>query len=203
MKTNEQPKVPSDTAVPDHARPTRLSRRSLAVLPVIAVALATGACRGKHRRTTVQNEEPPEGGPRIASSLKMSDAAASAQLQKGFYGLEGGSWRWTAGTFAVLLRPPLSSAQHGATLTFAFSIPDVVIQKLSAVTLTASIGTTKLKSEKYTKPGSYSFTAEIPPELLAKEAVVIDFALDKSLPAGSLDQRELGVVATAVNLESK
>jgi hypothetical protein len=174
-------------------------RRKLALFPLLAIT----ACRGKHRRTTVQNEEPPEGGPRIASSLKMSDAAAPAQLLRGFYGLEGGSWRWTAGTFAVLLRPPLSAAQHGATLTFAFSIPDVVIQKLSAVTLTAAIGSTKLKSEKYTKPGPYSFTADVPPELLAKEAIVVEFTLDKSLPAGSLDQRELGVVATAAGLESK
>jgi hypothetical protein len=176
-------------------------RRKLALFPLLAIGMS--ACRGKHRRTTVQNEEAPEGGPRIASSLKMSDAAAPAQLVRGFYGLEGGSWRWTAGTFAILLRPPLSAAQHGAVLTLAFSIPDVVIQKLGAVNLTAAIGGTKLKSEGYTKPGPYSFTADVPPEMLAKEAIVVEFSLDKSLPAGALDQRELGLVATSAGLESK
>jgi hypothetical protein len=170
-------------------------------LTILTTALLTG-CRGKHNRGAVQNEEP-EGGPRIASALKMSDASAPAQLLRGFYGLEGGAWRWTAGNFAVLLRPPIASAQRGATLAFAFSIPEILIQKLKTVTLTATVGTTKLKSETYSKPGSYTFSADIPPEQLAKEAITIDFALDKSLAAGSVDQRELGVVATSAALESK
>ena len=173
------------------------------VIPALALLLAGSACRGKHSRNVVRNEEAEEGGPRIASTLKMNDAAASAQLVRGFYGLEGGAWRWTAGTFSVLLRPPLSASERGGTLRFSFSIPDVVIQKLQTVTLTASAGATKLNSENYSKAGAYTFSADVPPELLAKEAMTIDFALDKSLPAGSVDQRELGLVATAVGLESK
>jgi hypothetical protein len=176
---------------------THTRRTSLALLTTALVG-----CRGKHNRPAVQNEEP-EGGPRIASSLKMSDAAAPAQLLHGFYGLEGGAWRWTAGTFTVLLRPPIASAQRGATLTLAFSIPEILIQKLKTVTLTATLGATKLKSETYSKPGSYTFSADIPADQLAKEAITVDFALDKSLPSGSVDQRELGVVATSAALESK
>jgi hypothetical protein len=165
--------------------------------------IATTACRGKHNRATVQNEEPTDASPRIASSLKMGDAAAPTQLLRGFYGLEGGAWRWTAGIFSVLLRPPVASAQRGATLTFAFSIPEILIQKLNTVTLTAAVGATKVKSETYSKPGSYTFSADIPPDQLAKESITVDFALDKSLSAGSVDQRELGVVATSAALESK
>jgi hypothetical protein len=170
-------------------------------LPIVVLLLMAG-CRGKHHVTAVQNEEP-EPGPRIASAFKMNDAAAGAQLLHGFYGLESGTWRWTAGRFSVLLRPPLAAAQRGATLTFAFSIPGVVIQKLNAITLTASIGATTLKSEKYTKAGNYTFGADVPPELLAKETIVIDFALDKSLPAGPAEQRELGLIAISTGLESK
>ena len=173
------------------------------ILPALAFLLVAGGCRGKHSRNVVQNEEPEEGGPRIASSLRMNDAAATVQLLRGFYGLESGTWRWTAGTFTVLLRPPLASPQRGATLKFSFSIPDVLIQKLHTVALTASIAGTKLKTASYSKPGAYTLTADIPPELLAKEAITVDFALDKSLPAGTLDQRELGLVATAVGLDSK
>ncbi len=139
----------------------------------------------------------------VASVLKMSDQAAATQLLKGFHALEGGAWRWTAGTFQVLLQPPAGSAQKGATLTFAFSIPDVVIQKVSAMALTASIGGTKLKTESYSKAGPYTFSADVPAAALAGDAVTIDFAFDKSLPAGSVDQRELAVVATSVGLESK
>ena len=69
--------------------------------------------------------------------------------------------------------------------------------------LTASVGATKLKSETYAKPGAYTFTADVPAELLTKDSVTVDFALDKSIPASAADQRELGVIATSVGLESK
>jgi hypothetical protein len=179
-----------------------LPRSRCAALLLAGVLLVAAACRGKHSRVAVENEEP-EGGPRIASALKMNDAATSQQLLKGFYGLEGGAWRWTAKNFSAMLRPPLASAQRGATLTLAISIPPVVIDKLSAVTLTASSGSTKLKSETYSKPGSYTFSADVPPDLLVKEAINIDFALDKAIPAGSADSRELGIIATGIGLESK
>jgi hypothetical protein len=182
---------------------TRFPQSRLYTAWVLAATLVvTGACRGKHSRTTVENEEP-EGGPRIASSLKMSDPAAPQQLLKGFYGLEGGAWRWTAKNFSAMLRPPLASAQRGATLTFSITVPPVVIEKTSGVTLTASSGSTKLKSETYSKPGSYTFTADVPPDLLVKEAITLDFSLDKSISPGPTDSRELGIIATAIGLESK
>jgi len=175
--------------------------RSGRLLAILLIFVLT-ACRGRHSRTEVKNEEP-AGEATVVSSLKMSDQAAAKQLVKGFYGLESGSWRWTAGQFQVLLRPPVTAAQKGATLTFAFSIPEVTIQKLHDVTLTASVGGTKLKSEKYSKSGAYTYSAEVQPAQLGGEAVTVDFSLDKSLPAGSVDQRELGLVATAVGLETK
>jgi len=170
---------------------------------LLTALVLAGACRGKHSRLAVENEEPDEATPRMAATLKMSDPAAPAQLVKGIYGLEGGAWRWTAGHFSILLRSPLSAAQHGATLTFGFTVPDVVTQKLGPVALTASVGATKLKSETYAKPGAYTYTADVPAELLTKDSVTVDFALDKSIPAGAMDQRELGVIATSVGLESK
>ena len=139
----------------------------------------------------------------MASAFKMNDPAAPAQLLHGFYGVESGSWRWTTGKFSVFLRSPLAAAQRGGTLTFSFSIPDISIQKLKSITLTAAVGPTALKSETYTKSGAYTLTADVPAELLTKEATTFDFSLDKSMPPGSVDQRELGVIATAVGLETK
>jgi len=180
----------------------QLPKTRRAALLTLATLLLLTACRGKHNRVAIENEEP-EGGPRIASSLKMSDPAATQQLLKGFYGLEGGAWRWTARKFSALLRPPIASPQRGATLSLAISIPDVVIKQLAAVTLTASVAGTKLKSETWSKPGSYTFTADVPPDLLIKEAITVDFELDKAIPPGPSDQRELGIIATAIGLESK
>jgi hypothetical protein len=43
----------------------------------------------------------------------------------------------------------------------------------------------------------------VPPDLLVKEAITLDFALDKSISPGSADSRELGIIATSIGLESK
>jgi hypothetical protein len=169
---------------------------------ILATLFLSTACRGKHNRVAVENEEP-EAGPRIASSFKMNDPAATSQLLKGFYGLEGGSWRWTAGHFSALLRPPIASPQRGATLTLTISIPPIVIEKLSSVTLSASVAGTKLKPETYSKPGTYTFTADVPSDLLVKDAITVDLELDKSIPASAADQRELGIIVTGIGLESK
>jgi len=165
------------------------------------LALAGVACKGKHNLAAVQNEEP-EPGPRLVSNLKMNDAAASAQLLNGFYPVEAGAWRWTAGKFSVLLRTPPGSAQSGATLNFGLSIPDAVIDKLKTVKVTASINGMALKAEQYNKAGAEAFTADVPGSLLAGDSVKVDFTLDKSIPPGA-DKRELGVVATSIGLVPK
>lgn len=168
---------------------------------VASLLLSTEACRGKHNRTTVVNEE--EAAPRVGSALKVSDPSAVQQLIKGFYGLEGGSWRWTARRFTVVLKPPLASPQLGAHLNLAISIPEVVTEKLGPVTLSASIDGTKLASVTYSKPGGYIYAADVAPELMKKETVIVEFELDKSLPPGPSDQRELGVIATSVGLVTR
>ncbi|HVW86752.1 MAG TPA: hypothetical protein VHB50_18835 [Bryobacteraceae bacterium] len=179
-----------------------MRNRSGCAVALAVLLLSSGACRGKHHRTTVQNDES-EGGPQIAAVVRTNDPATSAQLLSGFYGVEGGAWRWTAGKFSVLLRSPLGGAQRGATLHFAFTIPDVAIEKLKTITLTASAGGTKLKSESYSKPGPYTFTADVPARMLAADSIRVDFELDKSIPAGAVDQRELGVIAAAISIEAQ
>jgi len=166
---------------------------------ILALAVTSTACKGKHNRVTVQNEE--EAAPRMASLLRMNDPQATAQMLTGFYDLENNSWRWTTGKFSVLLRTPLSAAQ-GGVVTFAFSLPDVAIQRLKSVEITASVNGMKLKSAKFDKPGANIFTADVPPALLSGESVRVDFALDKTIPP-DVDKRDLGVVDTSVGLSSK
>lgn len=166
---------------------------------VLALAVAATACKGQHNRVTVQNEEE---APRMASLVRMNDPNASAQMLTGFYGLENNSWRWTSGKFSVLLRTPPSTAAQGGVVTFAFSLPDIVIQRLKGVEITASVNGTKLKSANYDKPGANIFTADVPPALLTGESVRVDFALDKTIPP-DVDKRNLGVVATSVGISSK
>ncbi|MDE3197264.1 MAG: hypothetical protein KGN84_13020 [Acidobacteriota bacterium] len=180
------------------------TRYCLFALTLAASLAVSSGCRGRHQRTAVQNEEPPAPAVRqIESTVKMSDPAAQAQLIKGIYGIEVGSWRWTAGHFSILLRPPLGSAQSGATLSLALTVPEVIFRKLGPLTLTASAGGTRIKTEKYAKSGSYTFGADVPGSLLAGDSVTFDFDLDKSLPPTGSDSRELGLIVSAVSLESK
>ena len=170
-------------------------------LILIATLLTVTACRGRHSQTEVKNEEP-ETGPRYASMIKMADPATQTQLLTGFYAVESG-WRWTAGNFSLMLRSPVGSAQHGATLSFSFTVPEPAIKRLGPITLTASVSNRKIGSETYSKPGPYTFHADVPPSVLAKETVVIDFSLDKSIPPDATDRRELGVIAVSAGLEGK
>ncbi|MEJ7606297.1 MAG: hypothetical protein WKF37_08515 [Bryobacteraceae bacterium] len=84
-----------------------------------------------------------------------------------------------------------------------FALPDAVIAQVKSTTLTAAIKGTPLGSATYTTAGEKIFTVEVPASLLAVQAVNIDFALDKFLPAGSADTRELGLVISSIGLESK
>jgi hypothetical protein len=136
------------------------------------------------------------------STVRMNDSRAGAQLLSGFYGLENGAWRWTAGTFSVRLLTPPAAAQSGATLTLSLTVPDSVIRKLGTIALNASINGTTLTSVEYNAAGSYVFNADVPASMLTAESVKIDFALDKTMrPEG--DQRVLGIIANSVAIASR
>ncbi len=161
------------------------------------------ACGGKNGRTAVQNDEgEPAAKAPIVSLLKMNDPAAKDQLLRGVYGLESGTWRWTGGNFAIVLKTPPGASEKGATLTLNLVVSDAVLSQVHSQSLTAAIGNKTLKSEKYLDPGGHTFTADIPAASLTGDTVTIDFSLDNALPPGPTDRRELGVIITAVDIET-
>ncbi len=171
---------------------------------ILVLALSGAACTGKHNSVTVQNEEPPASTkPVLASVVRMNDPRTSSQLVKGFYGVEGGAWRWTAGKFAARLQIPPGGAQSGATLNLNFSLPDAVLQKLGKITITGSINGMPLKPAEFAKSGPALYTADVAASQLTGDSVEADFTLDKSIPPGAVDRRELGVIATSVALIPK
>ncbi len=176
-----------------------VTKRYLTLL-LLLLCTVTAGCKGKHNRVTVQNEEP-DAGQRVLSTLRMNDPNAAAQLLSGFYAVENNMWRWTAGKFSVKLRTP-PAAQSGATLAFSFTIPDVVVQKLRTIRITASINGMELKSEEFDTPGAHVFSADVPASLLTAESVKVDFAVNKTMrPDG--DQRDLAVIANSVAISSR
>ena len=184
------------------------TRSLLSVLLLLAALIPAtfiaAGCRGKHGRAIVRNDE---GEPAVhtatVSSLSMNYPGAPAQLVKGFYGLEAGAWRWTAGHFSVMLKTPPGAAARGGTLTFSLVVAGPVRKQVGDQTLTASIGGKTLKSEKYTTEGDHTFSADVPAASLAGDTVSVDFSVDKYLPPSPADRRELGLIATAIGIESK
>ncbi len=140
-------------------------------------------------------------GVNLGSTLSMGDASVSKQLS-GFYQIENGSWRWTSRTFAVIMATPHATNQH-AELLVQLSIPDALIQKLGAITLSARLGDHLLPTETYAKAGDFAFRRDLPTAWLAPPTVRIDFSLDKALPPSSADGRELGIVVRTVAINTK
>ncbi len=135
--------------------------------------------------------------------VNAADPRTASQLVKGFHTVEQNSWRWTAGDFAVALKPPAGAAQKGATLTLKFVVAEAVLAKLKTMTLSASVNGVQLAPETYTKSGEYTYARDVPATALQQPSVTVEFKLDKFLPASPADQRDLGVIMTLVGFEAK
>jgi hypothetical protein len=177
----------------------KFQSRTLTVL--CAVALLATAC-GKKANQSVQNDEGEPANAPLVSALKMNAPGAKQQLTKGVFQLESGVWRWTAGNFTITLKTPPGAAQKGGILTLNLVASDAVLRQVHSQSLTAAVGSTTLKTEKYMDPGAHTFTADVPASVLTGDTVALDFSLDNSLPPGPADRRELGVIITAASLDS-
>lgn len=171
-------------------------------LAVAAAALlaAAGGCKREQRaieRSTV--EESPE----LAAVVWVADPKTAFQLVEGFYATEGNSWRWTARKFSVVLRAPAGAAEKGATLRLKLNVPEPVTSKLGALTLRAAADSLELAPETFPQAGDYEYLREVPARAFKDERLTVRFTLDKALPPGPVDQRELGVIVTMVGLEPK
>ncbi len=169
---------------------------------VLAAALAFVPAGCKQAKK-VQVQQTVEESPRLASVIRMNDTKLESQLVSGFYSVEGNSWRWSARQFTVVLRPPFGAAQRGGSLVLNLTVPQVVIDKLKTISLTASIDGSPLSPETYTQAGPFIYKRDVPPNLLTPDSVKVDFQLDKAIPPGDQDKRELGVVVNSVSLEAK
>lgn len=178
----------------------RIRKLRLALLLILILVLP--GC--KHRKVAVQQTiEDVAAPPSVASMIHMGDPKAAGQLISGFHDIENHAWRWTMRQFSVVLRPPPGSAHKDAVLTLNLTVPPVVLQEQKAITIFASIDGHKLPDETWSKPGEYAYKRDVPASLLTSDTVRVDFVLDKAIPPGAKDARELGIVVARVGLEPK
>jgi hypothetical protein len=174
--------------------------RRLTLLASLAIiTIASSGCRIKKKSETKAAENDGE----LVSVINVADPRGSVQLTRGFHGLEHQAWRWTMKNFTATLRPPAGAAQKGAALELKFTIPEVMLNRVGPMTLDARVNGIDLGPQTFSSSGDFTYSRDIPPTALISDAVAIDFAVDKGLPPGDSDPRELAVIVTSVGLTSK
>ncbi len=169
---------------------------AIALLAVVAIAPACRTKKKAHANVT-------EDDGQLASIVNVADPRATIQLVRGFHAVESDSWRWTMKNFTVTLRPPSGAAQNGARLELKFAIPDVIFDRVGAITLGARVNGVDLGPQTYSKAGEDAYTRDVPASALQGDAATFDFSVNKSLPPSDKDQRELSIIVTTIGLVLK
>jgi tRNA (mo5U34)-methyltransferase len=109
------------------------------------------------------------------------------RLLEGWHPLEQNSFRWTERRFSVeLKRSPLVNAS-----TFRF---DFRIAFPGPVILNVKVNGFALPPATYIAEGEHSYVAKLPRQALKDTSIRIDFEVDKCVPGGTLDERELALL---------
>ena len=122
-----------------------------------------------------------------------------AHLLGGWHKIEPAGWRWTERRFAVAFHD--CKRERRAHLRLNFALPESLVEQLNPLRLAAAAEGRELGVETYQSSGEHLFQAHLPEDLLEREPVVIEFELDKAVPPGPVDKRELGVIVTSVELD--
>ncbi|WP_321472394.1 hypothetical protein [uncultured Paludibaculum sp.] len=173
--------------------------RRIAVFVLLVGILAAGCKRKHHPNPSATIEEESE----LASSISVAEARDASQLLSGFYGLEGNAWRWSTKKFAVSLAPPATTAPQGASLELDCSLPEVIATRMLGVSVTPTVGTTKLAPIRIDKIGDQTLKFDVPPDALKQDAIIVQFELDKAIAPSASDSRELGIVVARIGFVSK
>lgn len=168
---------------------------------LILVALALTALAGC-KKAKQPNQYVDEGASQLSSAVNVADPKTAIQLLRGFHDVENNAWRWTGPKFAVALRPPAGVTADGAKLYLDYAVPELFLQKVPETTLSVTVNGKPLDPEKISKAGSGRLERTVPADLMKGDVLTVDFALDKFIPAGAVDQRELGLIVSAVGLEA-
>jgi hypothetical protein len=174
------------------------SRFAVAAALLAVLAMAPMGCK-RRKPAVLTTEEAPD----LATIVATADPHVARQLVSGFYGVEQNAWRWTAGRFSVVLRPPPSAATKGATVQLKFAIPDAAMTKYKALALSCYVNGTALPPESYTQGGQFTYIRDVPANLLTADVAKVDFSVDKTIPPTAGDSRELGVVVSMVGFQAK
>ncbi len=125
------------------------------------------------------------------SYLDMGDLRSRPQLLSGWYSIEDGAWRWMAKEAQAVLRTP------AAPLTFEmllFFPADYMRRAGGPVTVSVMMDDKRLTEETYAQPGGHRLASAVPQGMLVAPATKVSICLNRAMPPGGSDERELGAV---------
>ena len=161
----------------------------------LSVLLLTAGCNRQHLHPPDQSD--PDAGD-LASIIHTADPRTARQLLTGFHGVDP-SGRWTQRSFSVRLRVP---ALTDPALWAHMYLPESQVARLGPVKLMASVNGVPLEPVTLEEAGQLFYVRRIPASALATTPAQVEFGLDKWMPAGTVESRELGVMFIAVGLKN-
>jgi hypothetical protein len=135
------------------------------------------------------------------SVLEFGDPKDAAHLDEGLYEIEANAWRWTARRFSIHLPPPARSAERGATLRLALTVPEPVIALNKEATLLCSANGIPTPPETWTTVGPETLVRDLPP--IIGDQIRVECTVGKSIPPGPVDKRELGLIVRNLRIDPK
>jgi len=128
---------------------------------------------------------------RVFCLARSTWALANVELLDGWHEAEAEGWRWTMRTFSAVARP-------ARLLRMKFYVPPRIIEELGPLTLSVDINGRALRPERYAKPGDHVYERRLPG---SEGELRLDFSLDRCLVLAGDDERQLGIVVAALELE--
>jgi hypothetical protein len=165
-----------------------------------AILLLTLVSCGKPRIPSVATIE--EQDAPLKSAVLARVPEDEIQLMAGFYPVEPDGWRWTRGHFTVVLRAPEDAPMRGAVLELTLDVPQVVLDQVGPVTVSASIGGAALTPETRTHPGIAAYRRAVPAQAFSQKELIVEFQFDKVVKPYTIpgEDRELGAAVHGVAL---
>jgi hypothetical protein len=75
-----------------------------------------------------------------------------------------------------------------------FHLPEAVVRASGPITIHAKVNGAAFAPETFSMEGEYSYTIDLGRRISKGGPLRIDFTVDKALPAGDLDTRELALI---------
>jgi hypothetical protein len=129
---------------------------------------------------------------RAFALLKSRFGLAHLELLDGWYEAQPEGWRWTAREFSV--RAPDGTRR----LAMRLYAPPRSIERLHTITLHAQAGDKQLAPLMMDGARPYLFDRRLE---FAESDTVVRFSLDRALPPGEGDERELGIIVESIDFE--